>query len=327
MQIPADMLAIEIIDGQLHPTQHSIPKPAGTQVLIKVVAAGVNRPDVMQRKGFYPPPPGASDIPGLEVAGTVIAIGGHVSHLNIGDSVCALVTGGGYAHYCLANENCCLPIPKKLSFIEAAGIPESFFTVWSNVFDRANLAAGEWLLVHGGSSGIGTTAIQLAKAFGAKVAITAGSDRKCHYCLELGADAAFNYHTEDFVEEIKNLTSSKGIDIILDMVGGDYFPRNLNCLAYDGRLVEIALQNGVKSDINLLLVMLKRLTITGSTLRIRDDSFKAAIAKKLHGQVWPLLEAGAVKPVIHSTFALTEAMLAHQLMESSQHIGKIILTV
>lgn len=326
MQIPTHMLAIEIIDGLLQPTQRATPKPTGKQVLIKVSAAGVNRPDVMQRKGLYPPPVGASDIPGLEVSGTVIAIGECVNHLTVGDAVCALVTGGGYAHYCLANEDLCLPIPHKLSFIEAAGTPETFFTVWSNVFDRGHLAANEWLLVHGGSSGIGTTAIQLAKAFGAKVVITAGSDSKCQFCINLGADAAINYRNHDFVAAIKKLTDNHGIDVILDMVGGDYLPRNINCLAYDGRLLQIALQNGIKSDINLLSVMLKRLIITGSTLRARDDDFKIAIAQKLREQVWPLLAVGVVKPIIHATFTLTEAMQAHRLMESSQHIGKIILT-
>nr|WP_087145899.1 NAD(P)H-quinone oxidoreductase [Crenothrix polyspora] len=321
------MLAIEIIDSALQPTTRPTPKPVAHQALIKVAAAGVNRPDVMQRKGLYPPPVGASDIPGLEVAGIVVAIGECVSHVKTGDAVCALVTSGGYAQYCLANENLCLPIPKNLAFIEAAGIPETFFTVWSNVFDRAQLAANEWLLVHGGSSGIGTTAIQLAKAFGAKVIITAGSELKCQFCTGLGADAAINYQTQDFVEDIKQLTDNQGVDVILDMVGGDYLPRNLSCMAFDARLVQIALQKGAKSDINLLPIMLKRLTLTGSTLRARDDNFKAVIADKLRNQVWPLLEAETIKPVIHSSFVLTEAMQAHQLMESSQHIGKIILTV
>ncbi|WP_394753495.1 NAD(P)H-quinone oxidoreductase [Crenothrix sp.] len=257
----------------------------------------------------------------------MVAIGAKVSYLKIGDPVCALVTGGGYAQYCLASEAICLPIPKNISFTEAAGLPETFFTVWSNVFDRAKLVSNEWLLVHGGSSGIGITAIQLAKAFAAKVVITAGSEKKCQFCINMGADAAINYNTQDFVETIKQLTHNQGVDVILDMVGGDYFPRNLSCLAFDGRLVQIALQKGDKSTINLLPIMLKRLTITGSTLRARDDDFKAAIANKLRKHVWPLLEAGTIKPVTHSTFALTEAMQAHQLMESSQHIGKIILTV
>jgi len=296
-------------------------------VLIKVAAAGVNRPDVMQRKGMYPPPPGASDIPGLEISGTIIAIGKQVEHWQIGDQVCALVTGGGYAEYCLASADCCLPIPAGLSFIEAAALPETFFTVWSNVFDRARLQPGETLLVHGGSSGIGTTAIQLAKACNAKVFVTAGNAEKCLRCLQLGADAAINYHAEDFVDAILNLTQNKGVDVILDMVGGDYLPRNIKCMADDARLVQIAVQHGPKSDINLLPIMLKRLTITGSTLRARNDAFKADIAKQLLNNVWPLLATGTIKPIIHSTFSLSDAAKAHELMESSQHFGKIILEV
>jgi len=304
-----------------------MPTPSANQVLIKVTAAGVNRPDVFQRKGLYPPPPGASDIPGLEVAGSIQALGDNIDHLNIGDKVCALVTGGGYADYCLASAALCLPIPKGLSFTQAAALPETFFTVWSNVFDRAQLQPGETLLVHGGTSGIGTTAIQLAKAFNAKVIVTAGSKFKCDFCLQLGADAAINYQQQDFVEEIKQLTDNKGVNVILDMIGGDYFPRNIKCMADDGRLVQIAVQMGPKAEINLLPVMLKRLIITGSTLRARDDVFKAAIAKQLLENVWPLLASGQIKPVIHSTFAFTDAAKAHQLMESSRHIGKIILTV
>ena len=321
------MRAIEIAAGALNLTERPIPVPAGDQVLIKVAAAGVNRPDVMQRKGLYPAPPGASDLPGLEIAGTVVATGAAVHHLHPGDSVCALVTGGGYADYCLAVAAHCLPIPEGLSFIQAAALPETCFTVWSNVFDRARLQASETLLVHGGGSGIGTTAIQFAKAFHAKVIVTAGSEAKCRFCLELGADAAINYKELDFVAEINRLTDSKGVDVILDMIGGDYFPRNLRCMATDARLVQIAIQNGAKADINLLPVMLKRLTITGSTLRARDDAFKADIARKLLQNVWPLLANGTIKPIIHSTFALNEAALAHELMESSLHIGKIILEV
>lgn len=320
-------LAIEIDNGVLKPVQRAIPVPSVNQVLIKVAAAGINRPDVMQRKGLYPPPPGASDIPGLEVAGTIQSLGGNIGHLNVGDRVCALVTGGGYAEYCLASAAHCLPVPEGLSFIQAAALPETFFTVWSNVFDRALLQPDETLLVHGGSSGIGTTAIQLVKAFNAKVIVTAGSEAKCEFCLQLGADAAINYKEQNFVDEIKRLTNGKGVDVILDMIGGDYFPHNLKCMSDDARLVQIAIQSGPKAEINLLSVMLKRLTITGSTLRARDDAFKAAIAGKLLEKVWPLLESGKIKPVIHSTFALTDAALAHQLMESSQHIGKIILTV
>ena len=321
------MRAIEIEAGALKLTDRPIPVPTDYQVLIKVAATGVNRPDIMQRKGLYPAPSGASDIPGLEVAGTVVAIGGAICHLQSGDAVCALVTGGGYADYCLATASHCLPIPEGLSLVQAAALPETFFTVWSNVFDRAQLLPTETLLVHGGSSGIGTTAIQLAKAFAAKVIVTAGSDAKCHRCLELGADAAINYQEQDFVAEINRLTASKGVDVILDMIGGDYFPRNLKCMAFDARLVQIAIQNGAKAEINLLSLMLKRLTLTGSTLRARDDDFKATIAQQLYQKVWPLLATGKIKPIIHSTFALNDAAKAHELMESSQHIGKIILEV
>jgi len=321
------MRAIEIEAGALKLTNRPIPVPTAYQVLIKVAAAGVNRPDIMQRKGLYPAPSGASDIPGLEVAGTVVATGAAVRHLQSGDAVCALVTGGGYADYCLATASHCLPIPEGLSLVQAAALPENFFTVWSNVFDRAQLLPNETLLVHGGSSGIGTTAIQLAKAFHAKVIVTAGSEAKCYRCLELGADAAINYQEQDFVAEVNRLTDSKGVDIILDMIGGDYFPRNLKCMAFDARLVQIAIQNGAKSEINLLSLMLKRLTLTGSTLRARDDDFKATIAQKLYQKVWPLLATGKIKPIIHSTFALNDAAKAHELMESSQHIGKIILEV
>ena len=321
------MNAIEIIAGELVDTQREIPSPRAQQVLIKVHAAGVNRPDIMQRKGLYPAPKEASDIPGLEVAGTVIALGSDVTHLKIGDTVCALLTGGGYAEYCLAAERLCLPIPQHFNFTEAAAIPESFFTVWSNVFDRAKLQANETLLVHGGTSGIGTTAIQLANAFSAKVIITAGSDAKCQFSLRLGAHAAINYKTQDFVTEIKRLTDDQGVNVILDMIGGDYFSRNLQCLAFDGRLVQIAIQNGPKTELNLLPLMLKRLTLTGSTLRARDDNFKGNIAQNLLKHVWPLLNTAQIKPVIDSTYKLKDATLAHQRMESSQHIGKIILKV
>ncbi|MFA5985701.1 MAG: NAD(P)H-quinone oxidoreductase [Methylococcaceae bacterium] len=321
------MLAIEIINKRLTPTTRSLPLPATDEVLIQVVAAGVNRPDVMQRLGLYPPPKGASDIPGLEVAGIIAAAGHDVKHLKTGDKVCALVTGGGYAEYCLAPAALCLAIPHNLSLIEAAAIPETFFTVWSNVFDRAQLKPHESLLVHGGSSGIGTTAIQLAKALGAKVFVTAGSDSKCQACLQLGADAAINYKTQDFVAAIAQLTNTNGVDVILDSIGGDYFPRNIKCMALDARLLQIALQNGVKSEINLLPIMLKRLTITGSTLRARDTAFKAEIAKQLQAKAWPLINNGHIKPIIYTTFPLAQAEQAHALMESSLHIGKIILTV
>ncbi len=327
MRPPKTLKAIEIRSGQLALTEREISAPQSGQVLIKVVAAGINRPDVMQRKGMYPPPPGASDIPGLEVAGIITELGETSCNLAIGDKVCALVTGGGYADYCLASASLCLPIPDNLTFVEAAGIPEAFFTVWSNVFDRGQLKKGEAILVHGGSSGIGTTAIQLAKAFDAKIIVTAGSSNKCQFCLELGADAAINYHEQDFVSEINRITNSVGVNVILDMIGGDYFPRNLQCLAVEGGLVQIAVQQSPKSDINLWTMMSKRLTVTGSTLRARDDSFKANIASNLMKHVWPLFASGQIKPIIHSTFALSDAAKAHELMESSLHIGKIILTV
>lgn len=319
------MRVIEIEHQALKLAERAIPQPAANQVLIKVVAAGVNRPDVMQRLGLYPPPPLASDIPGLEVSGVICALGSAVSQLSLGDEVCALVTGGGYADYCLASAALCLPIPKHGSFIEAAGLPETFFTVWSNLFDRAGLLPHETVLIHGGSSGIGTTAIQLAKAFGAKVFVTAGSEEKCQFCLQLGADAAINYHVHDFVEVIQQLTDAQGVNVILDMIGGDYLPRNIRCMAFEARLIHIALQHGVKAEINLLPLLLKRITLTGSTLRSRDDSFKAQIAAKLYQHVWPLLISGQIKPIIHSTFQLHEAALAHELMQSSRHIGKIIL--
>jgi NADPH2:quinone reductase len=281
----------------------------------------------LQRRGVYPAPTGASDIPGLEIAGTIAALGANVSHLSLGEAACALVTGGGYAEYCVASAALCLPIPEGCDFIQAAALPETFFTVWSNVFDRARLSAGETLLVHGGGSGIGTTAIQLAKAFGARVAVTAGSDVKCEFCLQLGADAAINYRTQDFVDAVRQFTDNKGVDVILDMIGGDYLPGNLKSLANDGRLVQIAVQHGAKAEVDLLQIMLKRLTLTGSTLRARDDLFKQQIARKLQEKVWPLLSSGKIKPVIDSVFDLDEAAKAHNRLESGQHIGKIILKV
>jgi NADPH2:quinone reductase len=325
MAIPANMLAIEIQAGKLVPVTRPVPSILPGTALIKVMAAGVNRPDVMQRQGKYPPPPGASDIPGLEVAGTVVALGDHTNNLKVGDKVCALITGGGYAEYCLAPTSLCLPMPENLGLIEAAGIPETFFTVWSNVFDRAGLKSGESLLAHGGSSGIGTTAIQLAKAFNAKVIVTAGSDAKCRFCSSLGADLAINYRNQDFVEAIRDFTRGAGVTVILDMIGGEYFPRNIQCLAEEGRLVQIAIQHGAKSDINLLPIMLKRLTVTGSTLRARSDAFKASIADSLYKNVWPFLISGKIKPIINSTFTLDDAACAHELMESGAHMGKIIL--
>jgi NADPH2:quinone reductase len=314
-------------------TDRPDPVAGAGELLIRVAAAGVNRPDVLQRKGAYPPPPGAPDLPGLEVAGSIV--GGDTSAMaaagfKLGDRVCALVAGGGYAQLCVAPVGQCLPIPGGLSDVEAASLPETFFTVWSNVFDRAKLQAGETLLVQGGTSGIGVTAIQLAKAAGATVIVTAGSDDKCAACLALGADHAINYRSHDFVAEVKRITEGKGADVILDMVAGDYVARELNCLADDGRLVIIAVQGGVKSEINAGLVLRKRLTVTGSTLRPRPIAFKGAIARALREKVWPLLEGGAVKPVIHSQFAAagepSGAAQAHALMESNQHIGKIVLT-
>lgn len=304
-----------------------VPQPKPGQVLIQVAAVGVNRPDVMQRLGLYPPPAGASEIPGLEISGKIVALGEQVLQLSIGTYVTALVTGGGYAEYCVADAELCLPIPDDLTLEEAAALPETFFTVWSNLFMRAQLGAGDSLLVHGGSSGIGTTTIQLAKAFGAKVIVTAGSDAKCAFCLTLGADYAINYRTTDFVAAIKDYTQAAGVRVILDMVGGDYLVRNLQCLAPDGTLLQIGVQAGVKAEINLLPIMLKRLTLSGSTLRARDVSYKVSIAKQLQQQVWPLLASRQIKPIIHTTFTLPEAAAAHRLMESSQHLGKIILKV
>ena len=323
------MQAIEIKTtdegGQLQLTQRPKPEPEPHQVLIEVYAAGVNRPDIMQRQGVYPPPPGASDIPGLEVAGVIVAVGHQVNQWQPGDKVCALVTGGGYAEYCVASAALCLPVPERLSLIEAAALPETFFTVWSNVFDRGQLQAGESLLVHGGASGIGTTAIQLANAWGATVYVTAGSEEKCQFCERLGAAHAINYKQQDFVTEIDRLTHKKGVNMVLDMIAGSYFPKNLKILAEEGRLLQIAIQQGAKSDINLWTVMSKRLWITGSTLRARHDEFKAEIARKIHDKVWPFLENGIVKPLIYNVFPLSGAELAHQVMLQSQHIGKIVL--
>ncbi len=311
----------------LVPEQRPVPNPGPTEVLVKVRAAGVNRPDVMQRKGQYPPPPGAPDIPGLEIAGEVVAVGGKVSRWKIGDKVCALVAGGGYAEYCLADEATALPVPKGFSFVEAAALPETFMTVWHNVFERGGLKSGETLLVHGGSSGIGTTAIMLAKAFGARVIATAGSPEKGEACKKLGADVAVDYNKEDFVAATKQATGGRGADLILDMVGGDYVDRNYDAAALDGRIVQIATQKRTKVTVDLRRLMLKRLTHTGSTLRARPVAEKAAIARTLEAKVWPLLSAGKVKPVIDSTFPLAKAADAHARMETSAHIGKIILEV
>ena len=279
----------------------------------------------MQRKGLYPPPPGATDVPGLEVSGTVVSVGQNVSDPPINSEVCALVTCGGYAEYCLAAASICLPVPEKVLLVNAAGIPETFFTVWTNVFKRGQLKAGESLLVHGGSSGIGTTAIQLGKAFGATVYTTAGTSDKCEFCNNLGADAAINYREQDFSEEIKRLTEGKGVNVILDMVGGPYFPKNIRLLADEGRLVQIALMQGSKAEVDFRSLLLKRVTLTGSTLRPRSAGEKTKIAQALQKNVWPLLESGAIRPIIHQTFPLKQASEAHHLMESSAHIGKILL--
>jgi NADPH2:quinone reductase len=310
----------------LVPQQRPVPGPGAGEILVKVAAAGVNRPDVMQRMGLYPPPPGAPDIPGLEIAGEIVALGSGVKRWKIGDRVMALVVGGGYAEYCLAHESHALPV-STLSMVEAAAIPETFLTVWHNAFERGGLKSGETLLVHGGSSGIGTTAIQLAKAFGARVITTAGSQEKCDACRKLGADVAVNYKTEDFVAATKAATNDKGAEVIMDMVGGDYIARNYEAAAVEGRIVQIAFQGSPKATVDFRRIMLKRLHHTGSTLRSRSIADKGAIARAVEDNVLPLLAAGKVKPVIYKTFPLNDAAAAHALMESSTHIGKIVLTV
>lgn len=327
--IPQNMRAIAITKPggpeMLQPVSLPTPAPGAGEVLIEVAAAGVNRPDVMQRQGFYPPPPGAPDTPGLEVAGTIVQLGAGVSGWAPGDKVCALVAGGGYAQYCVAPAGQCLPVPAGMDMIAAAAIPETFFTVWTNLFDGAHLQAGESLLVHGGSSGIGTTAIQIARAFGARVFATAGSEAKCNVCMQLGAERAINYRTEDFAEVVKQLTGGAGVDIVLDMVGGDYVARNISCLAQGGRHVSIAFLQGAKVTLNLLAVLQKRLILTGSGLRPRSVAEKTIIANDLRERVWPLLAAGQLSPVIDSTYPLDDAAAAHARMESSEHIGKLVL--
>jgi NADPH:quinone reductase len=327
------MRAIEIAQPGgpevLREVQRPAPVAKAGELLIAVQASGINRPDVLQRKGLYPMPPGVSDLPGLEIAGTVL--GGApedlaVAGLAIGDPVCALVAGGGYAEQCVAPAGQCLPMPKGLSAVQAASLPETFFTVWQNVFEIARLQAGETLLVQGGSSGIGVTAIMLAKALGSSVIVTAGSDDKCAACLKLGADHAINYRTQDFVAEVKRITAGRGVDVVLDMVAGDYVGREVECLADDGRLAIIAVQGGTKSQVDVGLVLRKRLAITGSTLRPRSVAYKTAIAKALRGKAWPLIEAGRIQPVIHQVFPAAQAAAAHALMESSVHVGKIVLT-
>ena len=327
------MRAVELTDfggpEVLRLGERPLPVAGAQELLIQVSASGVNRPDVLQRKGHYAPPPGASDLPGLEVAGVIVSGDDdamRLAGLRVGDRVCALLAGGGYAEYCVAPVAQCLPIPAGLSEVEASALPETFFTVWSNVFDRGALQAGETLLVQGGSSGIGVTAIQLAKARGATVIVTAGSDAKCADCLKLGADHAINYRTQDFAAEVQRITEGRGVDVILDMVAGGYVAREVQSLAEDGRLVIIAVQGGIKAEFDAGLVLRRRLLVTGSTLRPRPVAFKAAIAQALRREVWPLIEEGGIRPVIHSTFAAADADKAHALMESSQHTGKIVLT-
>lgn len=331
MTLPREFDCIEITTPGapevLKPTRRPMPSPAAGEVLIAVQAAGVNRPDVLQRIGRYPVPKNASDLPGLEVAGTIVALGAGVDRWKVGDAVCALTNGGGYASHCLAPAGSCLPVPAGLSMTEAAAVPETFFTVWSNVFERARLAPGESLLVQGGSSGIGTTAIQLAAARGHAVYATAGSADKCAACERLGARRAIHYRDEDFEAVIREATGGRGVNVILDMVGGEYVGRELRCLADDGRLVFIAFLGGMKATVDLNELMRRRLTMSGSTLRPRDDVYKASVAAALEREVWPLLASGQVKPVIHATFPLAQAAAAHALMESGEHIGKIVLTV
>ena len=325
------MIAIEVQQpggpDVLVPVERPTPTPTAGEVLIQVAGAGVNRPDVFQRLGRYPPPPGITDIPGLEVSGRIVDVAPDVRDFRVGDAVCALVAGGGYAEYCVAPAPQCLPVPRGLDLVAAAAIPETFFTVWTNVFERGRLAAGESILIHGGSSGIGTTAIQLARARGARVFASAGSAEKCVACERIGAERGINYRETDFLTAIRDLTGGRGVDVILDMVGGEYFARNVDALAVDGRLVEIATLHGAKAEITIPTIMHRRLTITGSTLRARSVAEKGAIARAVHAHVWPLVESGAVKPIIFRTFPLASASEAHRLLESGQHIGKLVLTV
>ncbi|MDX2101667.1 MAG: NAD(P)H-quinone oxidoreductase [Alphaproteobacteria bacterium] len=327
--LPETMLVVEIVNPGgpevLRAVSRPVPKPSATEVLIKVEAAGVNRPDVAQREGRYPPPPGASDIPGLEVAGKVVAVGSAVRRWHLGDTVCALVASGGYAEYCVAPAVQCLPVPQGLDMVQAAALPETFFTVWHNVFQRGRLSAGEWLLVHGGASGIGTTAIQLATAFGAQVITTVGAPDKIPAMERLGAVRVVDHRADDFVAVVRDVTNGRGVDVVLDMVGGSYIARNIEALAVDGRLVQIAFLQGPKVELSLLPVMTKRLTITGSTLRPRTVEAKGAMAAELEAKVWPMIASGRIRPVIHATFPLTDAEGAHRVMESSRHIGKIVL--
>jgi putative PIG3 family NAD(P)H quinone oxidoreductase len=325
------MIAIEITSpggpDVLVPVERPVPAIGSGEVLIRVAAAGVNRPDVLQRQGRYPPPPGVTDIPGLEVAGTVEAIAPDVTGWRAGDRVCALVSGGGYAEYCVAPAPQCLPVPRGMDLIHAAGIPETTCTVWTNVFERGKLKPGESILIHGGSSGIGTAAIQIARALGARVFATAGNDAKCAACESLGAERAINYRHVDFVSAVKQATGGTGVDVVLDMVAGDYLQRNLDVLAMDGRLVMIGRQGGARSEIDVMPVLRKRLTLTGSTLRARSVDEKGALAREVHAHVWPLFESNAVRVVVHQTFDLREAAASHRVMEASTHVGKLILLV
>jgi NADPH:quinone reductase len=329
--VPTDMTAIAINapggPEVLQPATRPVPKPAAGEVLIRVAAAGVNRPDVLQRMGFYPPPPGASDLPGLEVAGTIVAVGPGGDPELLGQAVCALVAGGGYAEYCAAPAGSCLPVPKGFSMAEAAALPETVFTVWHNLFERGYVRDGETVLVHGGTSGIGTTAIGLCKLFDIKIAVTCGSVEKCDAARALGADLAVDYSNEDYVEAVKGFTGGKGVDVVLDMVGGDYLPRNLACLAEDGRHVTIAFQRGAKVEFDIADVMRRRLTLTGSTLRARSADFKALLADEIHRTLWPRLAEGGWKPAMDRAFPLVEASAAHARMQAGEHVGKIVLTV
>jgi putative PIG3 family NAD(P)H quinone oxidoreductase len=331
MAVPREMTVIEIAQPggpeQLKVAMRPVPQPGEGEVLIRVVAAGVNRPDIMQRQGRYPPPPGASDLPGLEISGEVVALGPNVQGVAVGEQVVALLPGGGYAGYAVAAAPLCLPVPSGVSMVEAAAIPETYFTVWTNLFERGGCKAGDTVLVHGGTSGIGTTAIQLATAWGARVFATAGSELKARACEKIGAIRGIDYHTEDFVEVVRQETAGKGVDLILDIVAGSYVPRNLEAAAIEGRIVVISLLGGSRAEVNFGLLLSKRLTITGSTLRIRSVAQKALVAAAVRKNIWPLLAAGRARPIIHATFPLAEASAAHALMETSNHIGKIVLTV
>ena len=325
--LPSSMQAV-VADGVggISLVERPVPVPGAGEVLVKVAAAGVNRPDVLQRKGLYPPPPGAPDVLGLEIAGEVITVGEGAGQL-VGKKVCALVTGGGYSEYCVAPAGTCLTVPDALSLVEAAAMPETLFTVWVNLFERGFAADGDWVLVHGGTSGIGTMAIALAKLFNLKIIVTCGTDGKCARALELGADAAINYREQDFVEEVHRVTNRVGVNVIIDMVGGDYLPRNLTCLAEEGRHVSIAVQRGVSAEIRIFDIMRRRLTLTGSTLRPRSIDFKAMVADEIEKTVWPFVQGGRLRPIVDSTFPLAETNAAHERMESGEHVGKIVLEV